>query len=124
MALFDFLGKGLKNTLGIDLGAVPFVGNMFGGNDAQEAHQKQFQNIIAQMQAQKPLNEQSRMNAMNQGALAFEPMQKLIAQMYGPQAVVDIKAMQQNPLAKPPHQQQPASVASGLGRPKLPNGYK
>lgn len=81
--------------------ALPIIGGIgesIWGSPEQEEAERTAAKIAAELEASRPERADQRMRAMNQSALAFQPMQQLMGGMYGPEAVMDIKGMTQNPL--------------------------
>ena len=98
------------------------------GDPSQEAHQKSYEQAQRMIQQQRSNQMDARMNAMNQGALAFGPRNQMLGQMMGqrgPDAqAMNLAPMLQNPL--PISQQQdirkgaygsapPANAPPGMG---------
>jgi hypothetical protein len=87
-------------------GNLPIVGGLAKsvfGDPAEEAHQKAMQQVAAAAAKRRPEMMQSRMNAMGQMSQAFEPMNRMTAEMngMGPDArMMDIQAMTQNPMSQ------------------------
>ncbi len=83
------------------MNSIPIVGGLtssiFGDPD-QEDHQANLERAQAQINGYRPQAMQGRMNAMNQGALAFGPLNQLMGQMYGKGAMQNMKPMMQNPM--------------------------
>lgn len=132
MGMFDFFGKGLKDVTGIDLSTIPGA-NLIFHDDSAKKHQQMFGNLANQTLAQRPDSEQSRVNAMQQGSLAFGPLQQLMAQMYGPGAAINLSQMAQSPLSHsspgtaafgqqtPPQQHSPSPIQQQQQIPMLGN---
>lgn len=84
------------------MNSIPIVGGLstaIFGDPNQEAHQQQLAQNKADIAAYRPEVLRARLNAMNQGALAFNPLNNLMGQMYGQGAQMDMKQMMQNPFA-------------------------
>ena len=82
---------------------LPVVGGLLGGifgNPEEEAHQKALHKAQQEMYQYRPELMQVRMNTMGQMSHAFEPMNNLMAQAYGPQAQFDIQSMVKNPFSQ------------------------
>jgi hypothetical protein len=101
------LSMGLMGDKGRSFaGNLPFVGGFSKsllGDPAEEAHQKAMQQVAAAAAQRRPEMMQSRMNAMGQMSQAFEPMNRMTAEMngMGPDArMMDIQAMTQNPMSQ------------------------
>lgn|SRR5512139_34234 len=87
-------------------GGLPFVGGMFKGifgDPEQEAMQRAYEEARKQMAQQREFNMDGRMNAMNQGALAFGPRNQMLGQMMGQRGpgaqAFDLAPMLQNPMS-------------------------
>lgn len=50
-------------------------------------------------QEQRPYLMDARMNALQQGGMAFNPVNEALSKMYGPGAQTDVQAMLQQPMA-------------------------
>lgn len=101
------LSMGLMGDKGRSFaGNLPIVGGLAKsvfGDPAEEAHQKAMQQVAAAAAQRRPQMMESRMNAMRQMAPAFEPMNKMMAEMngMGPDArMMDMNAMTQNPMTQ------------------------
>jgi hypothetical protein len=101
------LSMGLMGDKGRSFaGNLPIVGGLAKsvfGDPAEEAHQKAMQQVAAAAAQRRPEMMQSRMNAMGQMSQAFEPMNRMTAEMngMGPDArMMDIQAMTQNPMSQ------------------------
>ncbi len=94
MGFFDF-GRRFINGL-------PVVGGITSslwGDPSQEAHQKSFDQAQGMLSQQRANMMDTRMNAMNQGALAFGPRNEMLGQMMGQQGpAFDLAPMMQNPM--------------------------
>lgn len=94
MGFFDF-GRKFVNSL-------PGVGGLTSalwGDPSQEAVQQSFQQARDDMAKQRANMMGARMNAMNQGALAFGPRNQMLGQMMGQQGpLMDLGPMLQNPM--------------------------
>jgi len=101
------LGLGMMGDKGRNfLGGLPFVGGMFKGlfgDPEQEAMQRAMAEAQQQMAQQRSGMMDSRMNAMNQGALAFGPRNQMLGQMMGQKGpgaqAMDLTPMTQNPMS-------------------------
>lgn len=97
MGLFDF-GRKFLNSLPVAGGVL----TQLWGDPTQEQHQKSFEQARQMMGQQRSNMMDARMNAMNQGALAFGPRNQILGQMMGqrgPNAqAMDLKPMMQNPM--------------------------
>ncbi len=101
MGMFDFGRKFLNSLPG---GGV--LSSLW-GDPSQEAHQRSFEQAQKQLAMQRSNQMDARMNAMNQGALAFGPRNQMLGEMMGKgpgQNAMDLGPMLQNPL--PQGQQQ------------------
>ncbi len=79
---------------------LPIVGGLAGaifGNPEEEAQQKAFADAHAALMKYRPQAMQARMNAMGSMQHAFDPMNNLMGQMYGPQAMQNMSQTMQNP---------------------------
>ncbi len=95
MGLFDF-GRKFFNSM-------PFVGGITSsiwGDPTQEAHQRSFEQSREDLAKQRAYMMDARMNAMNQGALAFGPRNQMLGQMMGQSGpAMDLSQMLQNPMS-------------------------
>lgn len=102
MGFFDW-GRSLMNSLPLQGGLT----TMLWGDPSQEAHQKSFEQAQQMMAGQRSNMMDGRMNAMNQGALAFGPRNQMLGQMMGQQGpgaqAMNLQPMLQNPMT-PQHQ--------------------
>lgn len=121
MGFLDF-GRSFLNSL-------PFTGGLttsLWGDPSQEAHQNSLAQAQQQLAQQRNNMMDARMNAMNQGALAFGPRNQMLAEMMGKgpgSKVMDLGPMLQNPM---PAQQQSSirQAAFGSAPPtQAPPGY-
>lgn len=81
---------------------LPLVGGVLGGifgNPEEEAHQKALKRAQQDMYAYRPEVMGARMNAMGSMSHAFEPINNLMGQAYGPGAQMDWSKMIQNPFS-------------------------
>ncbi len=96
MGLLDF-GRKFINGL-------PIVGGITSniwGDPSQEAVQDAFKQTQEQQAKQRAYSMDARMNAMNQGALAFGPRNQMLGQMMGQQGpAMDLGPMLQNPMGQ------------------------
>ena len=79
---------------------LPVVGGLAGGifgNPEEEAHEAALQKARGEMLAYRPDAMNARMNAMGSMSHAFDPMNNMMGQMYGPQAQMDMNKTIQNP---------------------------
>jgi hypothetical protein len=96
MGLFDF-GRKFINSL-------PIVGGITSniwGDPSQEAVQKAFGQSREEQEKMRAYMMDARMNAMNQGALAFGPRNQMLGEMMGKgpgQNAMDLNPMLQNPM--------------------------
>lgn len=96
MGFFDF---GRKFINGLPL--VGGVASSLWGDPSQEAVQKSFEEAQQLMAKQRANMMGTRMNAMNQGALAFGPRNQMLGEMMGKgqgQNLMDLGPMLQNPM--------------------------
>jgi hypothetical protein len=102
MAGFFDWGRSLVNSL-------PIVGGITSslwGDPAQEGVQDAYKKAQEEQEKQRAYMMQGRMNAMNQGALAFGPRNQMLGEMMGKgpgQNAMDLGPMLRNPM---PQQQQ------------------
>lgn len=119
MGFWDW-SRNLTNSLPV-IGGVSSA--MFGDPD-QEAVQRAYQQAQEEQRKQRAYQMDGRMNAMNQGALAFGPRNQMLGQMMGQQGpTMDLGPMMQNPM--PMQQQQDirqAAFGKGLPPPPGPMG--
>lgn len=96
MSIFDF-GRRFVNSL-------PIVGGVTSGlwgDPGQEDMQKAMAQAQEQMKLKRQFDMEGRMNAMNQGALAFGPRNQMLGQMMGQQGpAMDLNPMLQNPMGQ------------------------
>lgn len=122
MGFLDF-GRSFINSL-------PGVGGITSslwGDPSQEAHQKSYERAQQMLAQQRSNMMDSRMNAMNQGALAFGPRNQMLGQMMGQQGpnaqAMDLAPMLQNPMS-PSMQGDIRQAAFGSAPPQnAPPGY-
>lgn len=101
------LGLGAMGDKGRNfLGGLPFVGGMFKGlfgDPEQEAMQRAMEEARKQIGQYREYAMDGRMNAMNQGALAFGPRNQMLGQMMGQRGggaqAFDLAPMLQNPMS-------------------------
>jgi hypothetical protein len=103
---FDWTSGGLTRIAGEDtLAKIPVLGAITGSKtDAQKALLKKQEELAKDAELQKKRNQQTRMQALGQSMLAFNPQNQMMAQMYGPQAAFSPQQMAQmagDPGAKP-----------------------
>lgn len=77
---------------------LPFIGNFF-DNPAEGRMTGQMHLAGQNYQAYRPEVAQARLNALNQQASMFRPVNAMLGQMYGPQAQMDMSAAAQNPMS-------------------------
>ena len=85
---------------------LPIIGGMFEGawgDPKKEKKLKEMRRVQAEIEKSRPIEMQTRLNAMRNASLAFNPMQKLMAQMYGGGAVPDIQGMVNAPVFSQNH---------------------
>ena len=122
MGFFDW-GRSFINSL-------PLVGGVTSslwGDPSQEGVQDAYKQAQGQMAQQRSNVMDARMNAMNQGAMAFGPRNQMLGQMMGqrgPNAqAMDLKPMLQNPMT-PQAQAGIRQAAFGSAPPtQAPPGY-
>lgn len=82
---------------------LPVFGGLAGavfGNPEEEAHQDAMRKASQAMMAYRPDAMNTRMNAMGSMSHAFDPMNNMMGQMYGPQAQMNMQQTIQNPFPK------------------------
>jgi len=98
MGFLDF-GRSFLNSLPVAGGVL----SSLWGDPSQEAHQRSFEEARRRMAQQRSGMMDSRMNAMNQGALAFGPRNQMLGQMMGQRGpgaqAMDLNPMLQNPMS-------------------------
>lgn len=100
-------------------GAGGFLTSLW-GDPGQEAHQKAMQQAQEMLKMQRSNQMDGRMNAMNQGAMAFGPRNDMLGQMMGKQGpAMDLAPMMQNPM---PVNQQNDIRAQAFGVPAPNDG--
>lgn len=99
------LGLGLMGDKGRNfLGGLPFVGGLFKGvfgDPEQEAMQRAMKEAQLKIAQQREYQMGGRMNAMNQGALAFGPRNEMLGEMLGKgrgNPAFDLAPMLKNPM--------------------------
>jgi hypothetical protein len=88
----DNFWDGLRSSVN----STPIVGSImegWWGDPGKEAKRKENQRIIDEMQAARGQNYQTARNAMAASSQAFTPINNLVGQMYGQQAVPDMNAL-------------------------------
>lgn len=81
---------------------LPLVGGLLGGifgNPEEEAHQKALQQARQDMYKYRPEAMDARMNAMGTMSHAFEPVNNMMGQAYGPGAQQDWSQLIKNPFS-------------------------
>jgi hypothetical protein len=79
---------------------IPVVGGLAGaifGNPEEKAHEKALRDATQQMFAYRPELMDARMNVIGNMSHAFEPMNNIMGQAYGPQAQFNMQSMVKNP---------------------------
>lgn len=115
MGFFDW-GRGFINSLPIVGGVTSSLWGDPGQEDVQDAYKKAQQ----EQEKQRAYMMQGRMNAMNQGALAFGPRNQMLGEMMGKgqgQNAMDLQPMLQNPM---PQQQQTDIRTAAFGQTMSP----
>lgn len=122
MGFLDF-GRKFINSL-------PGVGGVTSalwGDPSQEGVQQAYQQAQEMLKGQRSNMMDARMNAMNQGALAFGPRNEMLGQMMGQQGpnaqAMDLNPLMQNPM--PQNMQQDIRTAAFGSAPptNAPPGY-
>lgn len=96
MGMFDF-GRKFLNSLPLTGG----ITSALWGDPNQEAHQKSFEQVQEDLKRQRYDMMGGRMNAMNQGAMAFGPRNQMLGEMMGKgpgQDAMNLQPMLQNPM--------------------------
>ncbi len=96
MGIFDW-GRGLINKIPI----YGPIASAVWGDPSQEAHQKSLQKTKEEQERERAYDMEARMNAMNQGALAFGPRNQMLGEMMGMgkgQNLMDLSPMMRNPM--------------------------
>ena len=122
MGFFDF-GRSFINSLPLAGG----ITTSLWGDPSQEAHQDSMKQAQGMMGQQRSNMMDGRMNAMNQGALAFGPRNQMLGQMMGQRGpgaqAMNLAPMMQNPMT-PQHQGSIRQAAFGSAPPtQAPPGY-
>lgn len=111
---FDPIGwgkKAIKDTLGEDLVAqIPVVNSVTGAkSDSEKQLLKKQEQLAREAKQRAQLNEQMRMRALQQSIGAFAPQNRVMAQMFGPDAAFSGKEMADMTANPMPSQLQPPS---------------
>lgn len=96
MGFFDW-GRGLINKIPIYGG----IASAVWGDPGQEDHQKSMAHAQREEEKMRAYMMDARMNAMNQGAMAFGPRNEMLGEMMGKgqgQNAMDLAPMLQNPM--------------------------
>lgn len=115
MGFFDW-ARGAINKIPIYGG----VASAIWGDPSQEAHQESFQKARGMLDMNRADQMDSRMNAMNQGALAFGPRNQMLGEMMGKgpgQELMNLDPMLQNPMTQG---MQDRIRQQAFGRPQAP----
>src|SRR6476620_2580335 len=102
---------------------LPVVGGLAGavfGNPEQEAQQKAMRDASAALMRYRPDAMNARMNAMGSMQHAFDPMNNLMGQMYGPQSQMNMQQTLQNPFP----QAMQSSMVDQAFQPQMPQGIQ
>lgn len=94
----DLVG-GLPRMVGIEPSGLPIVGGMF-TNPAEEAQKRQFGEIARVLQQYRQMIPGARRRALSSSLGAFTPANRMLGSMYGPQAMVDMSSIAQDPMAE------------------------
>lgn len=81
---------------------LPVVGGVFGsifGDPEEDAHQAAMKKAVQDMYKYRPEAMNARMTAMGNMSHAFNPMNNMMGQTYGPGAQMDMSKMIQNPFS-------------------------
>lgn len=120
MGLFDFGRKFVNSLPG---------GGVFAslwGDPSQEAHQKSFEEAQRMLKDRRSDMMDSRMNAMNQAALAFGPRNQMLGEMMGMGKganAMNLAPMLQNPMAPGMQQDIRKQAFGNAPPPNAPPGY-
>lgn len=111
------------------LNSIPFVGGMFKGilgDPEHEAMQRAMEEAKQVLTRERAFNMQGRINAMNQGALAFGPRNEMLGEMMGKgpgQNAMDLQPMLQNPMPMVQQDEVRAAAFGGMQpAPQQPQG--
>lgn len=109
------------------INSLPVVGGVTSslwGDPSQEAVQHAYGQAQQEQRKNRAYNMDARMNAMNQGALAFGPRNQMLGQMMGQQGpAMNLDPMLQNPMTMA-QQNDIRAQAFGSGPPTAaPQGY-
>lgn len=106
---------------------LPFVGGMTAGlwgDPSQEAVQEAYKQAQEQQRRDRAYAMQGRMNAMDQGALAFGPRNQMLGEIMGNrngQPAFDLEPMIRNPM---PRMQQEEIRRAAFGDNTSPQGFR
>lgn len=93
------LGGGGGEMPGLDLHELPIVGGLLFDDPTQKAQEAQLQKQAEVYAGMREPSRQAQENIMRQSSIAFQPMQDLMAEMYGPGAQIETRTgMFNNPL--------------------------
>lgn len=89
------MGGPIGAGIGAGVGLLGAAFGLFGDDSESKALAKKQQEMADEAARQKKRNEQSRMQALGQSMLAFNPQNQMMAQMFGPQAAFSPQQMAQ-----------------------------
>lgn len=75
---------------------IPVLGGLF-SNDHEADKVLSLQKLAQAYQVHRPEMHQSQMNALGNQLSAYAPANAMLGQMYGPQSMVDVSQLQQDP---------------------------
>lgn len=93
--MFGFIGDGLKSVFGENtIAQIPVVNSLTGAkSDSEKQLLKKQEQLAREAKQRAQLNEQMRMRALQQSIGAFAPQNRVMAQMFGPDAAFSGKEM-------------------------------
>lgn len=117
---------GLWDSYRSFVNSMPLVGGMTSslwGDPSQEAVQEAYKKAREQQAKDRAFMMQGRMNAMDQGALAFGPRNDMLGEMMGQRGkpAIDLQPMIRNPM---PRMQQDQIVNAAFGNNPAPPGFR
>lgn len=93
--MFGFIGDAAKSVFGENtLAQIPVVNSLTGSkSDSEKELLKKQEQLAREAERRAQRNEQMRIRALAQGAGAFAPQNRMMAQMFGPDAAFSGKEM-------------------------------
>lgn len=93
--MFGFIGDGLKSVFGENtIAQVPVLNSLTGAkSDSEKELLKKQEQLAREAEQRARRNEQMRIRALAQGIGAFAPQNRVMAQMFGPDAAFSGKEM-------------------------------